>query len=523
MERDIFSGSDNILLTGPAGTGKTYELNRYINSHENVLITAPTGIAAINIGGITMHKAFGIPRIACGATAKDYSAAIVKAIARADTIIIDEISMCRNDNFAFTIKMIRKAEKIKGKKIRIIVSGDFSQLPPVVPKTEGDLLVKHGFDRSGYAFTTPEWKSCKFRVEVLSKVKRQEDLEFVEKLAQIRKGDVTAIEYFNQFVEMFPDDKDAMRVCGTNEEAAEINREYLESLPGLPVAYGCRKEGKLPFQQTIVDEIIILKEGAKVIFTANDVKNSKYFNGMLGIVKKLDPETVTVDVKGTEIQVGRREHPIYDYDAKSVAIARKQVGCIRQIPLKVAKAITIHKSQGQTFDKIIVTPDIFASGQLYVALSRVRSPEGLILTKAISAADLYRNDKVEEFYSSEYGYIPADVPAKKPAKKAPAKNTTAKKSAAKKTTAKKTTSKKTTATKKATTAKKTATAKKPTVTRRATAKSTAKKSGTKTTKTKRKIATANKKAKAIKVAQLALSRNAAILDMHIKDRPTKRS
>jgi len=270
MEQDIFSGNDNIFLTGNAGSGKSYELNRYIKSHENVLITAPTGIAAVNIGGITMHKAFGIPRIACGATAKDYSTSVINAVAKADTIIIDEISMCRNDNFAFTIKIIRQAEKKKGKKIRIIVCGDFSQLPPVVPKNEGTLLVKHGFDKSGYAFTTTEWKSCKFRVVVLNKVKRQEDIEFIDKLADIRKGDESAIEYFNQFVDIFPDDKNAMRVCGTNEEAANINREYLESLPGLPVAYGCRKEGKIPFQQNIVDEIIILKEGAKVMFTAND-------------------------------------------------------------------------------------------------------------------------------------------------------------------------------------------------------------------------------------------------------------
>jgi len=249
-------------------------------------------------------------------------------------------------------------------------------------------------------------------------------------------------------------------------------------------------------------------------------KGSKYFNGMLGIVKKLDPDLVTVDVNGTEIQVGRREHPIYDYDAKSVALARKQIACIWQIPLKVAKAITIHKSQGQTFDRVIVTPDIFASGQLYVALSRVRSPEGLVLTKPISAADLYRNDKVEEFYSNGYGYIPADVP-KKPAKKTTAKKSTAKKTTTKKTASKKTTAKKPAAAKKATTAKKPAAAKK-TVTKSTVKKTTTKKSGTKTTKAKRKAAAANKKAKAIKAAERALSRNAAILNMNIKDRPTRR-
>lgn len=423
MEKDIFRGTDNVFLTGNAGTGKSYQLNRYIDSHENVLVTAPTGIAAVNIGGITMHRAFGIPLPACGAKPKDYSDSVAKAVARADTVIIDEISMCRNDVFSFTIKMIRKAEKIKGKKIRIIACGDFSQLPPVVTKSESKLLEKYGFDRSGYAFTTTEWKSCKFRPEALAEVKRQEDKEFIDKLAAIRQGDGSAIDYFNQFVDLFPDDSNAIRICGTNEEASRLNQEYLDSLPGNICAYQAKKEGRVPVG--ISDEIILLKEGARVIFTANDLKGGRYYNGTFGMIKRLFPDHAVVEVNGEDIYVEKREYPLYNYDAKATVLTKTQIGSIWQMPLKPGKAITIHKSQGQTFDRAVVTPDIFAAGQLYVALSRVRSPQGLVLTKLIQESDLFRNEKVEEFYKSGYGYIKAELPEKKPAGK-PAKKTTTK-------------------------------------------------------------------------------------------------
>lgn len=431
-EKDIFRGSDNIFLTGNAGTGKSYQLARYIESHDNVLITAPTGIAAVNIGGITMHKAFGIPVPACGAKPKEYTEANARAIAKADAIIIDEISMCRNDMFSFAVKMIRKAEKIKGKKIRLIVCGDFSQLPPVVTKAEGKLLEKYGFDISGYAFTTTEWRSCKFRAEILSEVKRQEDREFVDMLAKIRMGDHSALSYFNNFVDVFPEDDDsAIRICGTNEEAMRLNQEYLDSLPGNICAYQAKREGRVPVG--IADEVILLKEGARVIFTANDLKFSRYSNGTFGIVKRLYPDAAIVEVDGEDIRVEKREYPICNYDAKATVLTKTQIGSIWQMPLKPAKAITIHKSQGQTFDKVIVTPDIFAAGQLYVALSRVRSPKGLVLTKPITEECLYTNEKVEAFYASGCGYVPAVLPEKKPAAKKPVAKKTAAKKAAKKT------------------------------------------------------------------------------------------
>lgn len=170
--------------------------------------------------------------------------------------------------FSFAIKVLRKAEKLKGSKIRVIVSGDFSQLPPVVRKADEKLMKKFGFDLSGFAFTTPEWKSLNFKVVELTDVKRQSDLEFITELNRVRVGDFTNYDYFNQFVNDDPDYSDGICICGTNAEADKINNTYLDELTGTERAFRSTKTGRVPMGY--VDDIIVLKQGARVIFTAND-------------------------------------------------------------------------------------------------------------------------------------------------------------------------------------------------------------------------------------------------------------
>lgn len=408
-KKDLFESKRNIFLTGPAGVGKTYLLKEYMEEEKkngkNILVCAPTGTAAVNILGETVHSLFGIPVPCYGITISKTPAAKIKILAMSDIIIVDEISMARCDVFSYMIRVLKKVEKIKGKKIRLIVSGDFSQLPPVVPKTEEKLLKKFGYHKSGYPFTTKEWEKCSFKVICLTEIKRQDDTsEFVKYLNKVRNCEKECLEYFEQFVrENYSCSEEEILLCGTNSEAEKRNKEYLDALEGNMVAYQSEKKGRNT--SGIIDDIILLKEGCRVMFTVNDVIYNRYQNGTLGYITMLQPDKVFVRTdEGKLITVKPHDTKIYSYKVSGNALEKKEIGSIKQIPLKVAAAITIHKSQGKTFDKVILSPDIFTSGQLYVALSRVRTPEGLILTDYIRKEHLKQDPLVEEFYKNGYKY-----------------------------------------------------------------------------------------------------------------------
>lgn len=497
IKDELLDGTKNIFLTGKAGTGKTYKLKEYMSKMESegktVLVCAPTGTAASNIDGETAHSLFGIPVPCYGVSITKVPKAKINVLSEADAIIIDEISMMRNDAFAFAMKVLKKAEKQKGSKIRVILSGDFSQLPPVVQKNEIKHLKKCGFDESGYAFTTKEWKSLKLKTIELTVIHRQEDgSEFAEMLGLARECSVNCIPYFLDFVdEGYVDrenDYSAVRLCGTNAEADKINSEYLDSLPGNVVAYQSVKSGRGTLG--ITDDIVLLKEGATVMFTVNDNVKGKYTNGSLGKVKSLfkDKAIVTLE-NGDEVWVGYHEYKTYSYKFTKGVLSKNQIGSIKQIPLKVAAAITIHKSQGKTFDKAVITPDIFAPGQLYVALSRVKSEEGLILTKEITINCLKPNTIVDEFYKNGFEY---EIKTKTAVKKTTAKTTKSKTTSTKSTSKTSRTTKKsatnatnvtsaTKGSKKKTTGTKTATKRK--VTKKTPAKGKTPKTTTKSTKT----------------------------------------
>lgn len=471
----LLNGTDaNIFITGPAGTGKTTLIKKFIEKHEGIVVCAPTGVAAVNAGGDTMHKVCSIPVPAYGGDPSKVKKSQIKVLLSCSCLIIDEISMARNDVFSFAMKIVKKAERLRKKenpdsyKIRLIVVGDFKQLPPVVQKNDQKMLKKYGFDPSGYAFTTKEWKQANFEVVELFDIKRQDDREFVEQLWLARTENPKCLEYFNHFVSD-KEDSDSIYLCGTNAEAERINREYLDSLPGVPVAYQAEKKGRT--SNSGVDDIILLKEGARVYFTVNDNIHNLYANGTFGQIITCDSEFVDVEVDSSIIRVYPHKHSCYSYNTKDGIITKKEIGTVSQIPLKIAKAVTIHKSQGKTFDKVIISPEIFAPGQLYVALSRVRSPEGLSLTAPISETALKSDDLVDQFYNNGFEPIVYEEKAtvkkrtvsqksssKKSATSKPRKTPCKKKSVARKTTAKKVTKsavKRTSTRKKASTTKKT--------------------------------------------------------------------
>jgi hypothetical protein len=309
---------------------------------------------------------------------------------------------------------------------------------------------------------------------------------------------------------------DCVVLCGTNAEADRINRAYLDSLETQLVAYQSNKKGRN--NASDVDDIILLKEGCKVMFTVNDVVRNRYQNGTMGKVTMCHKDYVSVRLEdGKLVSVYPHEYTSYSYKVSGGELTKSKVGSIKQLPLKIAAAVTIHKSQGKTFEKAIISPSVFASGQLYVALSRVRSPQGIILTAPITEKAFVENEIVSKFYNGGFTFeLPKkstksktvlsteELDSKKPEKK---KTTTAKKSTSKskpsktttkakptvkptsksstkttKTSAKKTTTKKTTATKKSTTKKPVATKKKVTKTTKSGTTSTGKRSSTKTTK-----------------------------------------
>lgn len=401
IEKYLFNSQRNVFLTGPAGTGKTTLIQKFIEENPNTIICAPTGVAAVHAGGDTMHKIFSIPVPAYGASIAKVTPGKLKELILADNVIIDEISMARNDVFSFAIRVLKKAEKLKGKKIRLIVVGDFSQLPPVVTKEDIKYLKKFKYDPSGYAFTTKEWKSCNFKVIELVDVKRQNDIEFITKLNDARIGNTDCVSYFNNFLtNEVPND--AIYICGTNAEADRLNKEYLDNLDGNAIAYQSDKKGRTT--NTNIDDIILLKKDAKVFFTVNDQIHNKYQNGTFGIVRNLNEKCVEVEVNGELIPVFPHKFSLYTYKVTNGILNKKEIGSVTQMPLKLAKAITIHKSQGKTFEKVVLSPQIFAAGQLYVALSRVKNPDGFYLTEPISFEYLKIDPIVQKFYKNKYTF-----------------------------------------------------------------------------------------------------------------------
>lgn len=425
--KKAFEGTRNILLTGEAGTGKSWLIRKYVEDHPNTIVCAPTGIAAVNIGGSTVHQTFGVPVPCLGVRVGAKQKTAIRTLALADTVIIDEISMCRADVFSFLIRVLKHAEKKKGRKIRLIVSGDFSQLPPVMTKNDVSDFRRHGLDISGYPFTTKEWADCHFKVVLLSDIKRQSDKEFIAALNEVRAGHSKGIKYFNDMViptdatesASSPDSAQpplpagilseiqsgtSIYICGTNAEAERINQYCISQLTTVPYAYQSISSGHIGKDSLPMDSIVLLKEGERVMFTVNDLVSHEYQNGTLGVITGTYSDHVSVLLEtGKAIAVGKHQWVMQVYKGSTAGeVTQKTIGTFSQIPLKPAYAITIHKSQGKTFDSCIVAPRAFAPGQLYVALSRCRTPEGLKLTSAIEKSDLVKNGKVAKFIKNGY-------------------------------------------------------------------------------------------------------------------------
>lgn len=395
----------NLFVTGGAGVGKTV-LVRWIvdelqRAGKEVIVCAPTGIAAIQVGGVTIHRAFQartVPYI------EGDRGRLLDTVKVADVIVIDEISMCRFDLLEYVARCIMRAEKVAKKKIQIIVAGDFYQLPPVVQTKDEYVLCKGwprmDMDNGYYAFAGPSWQDLHLSNIELTQIMRQTDQEFAQYLNRIRKGDVAAIDWINEHASR--NAQPGIYIYPTNRLVEQKNRAEIDKLGDPTRTYRAdiiNYSDKYP-----ADEVLKICEGARVMTLINNSQDG-YQNGSLGTVCQLGNSYIKIRLdSGKTVDIERCEWDCYEYVVvdgagdKPPHLDRRKVGSFRQYPLRVAYAVTVHKSQGQTFDSVNLDPYCFAAGQLYVALSRVRDISHLHLLRDIRPSDLIVSPEVAEFY-----------------------------------------------------------------------------------------------------------------------------
>lgn len=375
----------NYFLTGDAGTGKSYLIDAFYKfccmNGITMLKCAPTGVAATNIGGITMHRMFRLPlSVLTDKIEGSQFANIYKLVSRADVMFIDEISMARVDMFGNAMAQIQEANKIRERSkrppIQVIVCGDFGQLMPVVTDNDRRLYQQlTGRDiGTGCCYNSKWWDAMAFQPILLSKPMRQNDARFCKALDNIKIGIKTDIDYLNQNTAQQPV-KDGIWLCGYNNTAAEKNARGIYELPGDVLTSRAVVTGKANIKQSNFVDNLIYKNGARVVMTMREMGNpsSPYDNGSLGTIVDTGRDWVRIRLdKGVTVNVSKVKLPFFDYEVVGGSVEPHEVGSIIQYPFKIGYAITIHKSQGQTYDKMNVVPEIFSPGQLYVAMSRCR-------------------------------------------------------------------------------------------------------------------------------------------------------
>ena len=428
-ERYVKATGRSVFLTGKAGTGKTTFL-KYITqtTAKRFVVLAPTGVAAINAGGSTIHSFFQLPLCPYLPDVKELITEYqmperyrslrkerVKIIRTLDLLIIDEISMVRADLLDavdMTLRKYRHNDKPFGG-VQLLMIGDAQQLSPVVKDAERQYMSQ--VYQSPYFFHSKALERLSYVTVELQKVHRQKDAEFLDILNAVREDRMTPqlLRKINERVGVPPvkqeDGTEPIRLTTHNVRADEVNSRKLAELPDDPSLFTAQIEGDFPEHSYPADEVLELKPGAQVMFIRND-SEGKYYNGKLAKVEKIAKGVVTVsDSNGEMIDVTPVEWPNtqYELDDESGEICQNVVGTFRQLPLRIAWAITIHKSQGLTFDNVVIDAGAaFAFGQVYVALSRCRSLEGITLESPITSSGIYRDMHVAAFNE---GFMPLEA------------------------------------------------------------------------------------------------------------------
>ena len=406
----------HLFLTGKAGTGKTTFLHQLkTTSPKRMVVLAPTGIAAINAGGVTIHSFFQLPFAPyipgtefATDTKYQFNKEKINIIRSLDLLVIDEVSMVRADLLDSVDAILRRYRRttVPFGGVQLLLIGDLHQLSPVIKEEERRLL--EAYYPSSYFFNSKALQKTAYLTIELKQVYRQSEKHFLDLLNQIRdnKATSTTLEELNKrYIPNFvpPAGEEYIRLTTHNHQAQTINDQHLAKISSPAFSYKAQVNGNFPQHAYPADELLIIKEGAQIMFIKNDVSFPKrFYNGKIGKVTHIDEHVIEVqtndDPEPFSLQKAVWTNAKYVLNKETNEISEDIEGTFEQYPIRLAWAITIHKSQGLTFDKAIIDiASSFAHGQTYVALSRCRTLNGMVLNSPISHRAIIKDAVIHDF------------------------------------------------------------------------------------------------------------------------------
>jgi ATP-dependent DNA helicase PIF1 len=402
----IETTQEHIFVTGRAGTGKSTLLNHLSwQTSKQLVIAAPTGVAALNVGGQTIHSLFRLPIGVIADHEIEQSGELRKLLTTIDTLVIDEVSMVNADLLDAVDRSLRMARSRRHEAfggVQLVLFGDPYQLAPV----PGDADERAYFDdhyQSMWFFDAKVWAEADLTIYELATVHRQHEAEFRYMLNAVRHGQVTAeiAQRLNETGARTPPDEGIITLATTNATVNRINAINLAKLPGKSRMARAEVSGDFGGRAFPADEELELKLGAQVMFLRND-PDQRWVNGSVGVVTRIGT-TVWVEVDGEEheVQPSTWEKYKYSYSPLTKELKKDIVAEFTQFPLRLAWGVTIHKSQGKTYERAVVDlgQRSFAPGQTYVALSRISSLDGLYLSRDLRPSDVIVDENVTRFMS----------------------------------------------------------------------------------------------------------------------------